>query len=741
MNNIINLKGSFEQKSRKQTFGPPQLPSEATVRVQHLKKLKDELNFLIDFWEKENIISGALISVFYNKVIAKSNRIRKLLSKGNKKSNNSIVGARFTDEINPRHIITHYIKLDILEETIQMLEKCIVILEKYFSGIITTEINKKINSKEIGFLATEISKNDFLQIIVDSYYVEKFDILSDMEEFKESSIITIYKTDNNTFDLFKKIGINLQSINVIDDITILLSPDDLFLLRKKAPYLIAMAVSDLSELDELESEFIDDGRIKIPDPKNEPFIGVIDTLFSEDVYFSKWVEYHDLVSADLPKEKTDYNHGTMVTSIIVDGPTFNPQLDDGCGRFRVRHFGVTIGGKFSSFSILRQIEEIIIKNRDIKVWNLSLGSKLEIKKNFISPEAAIIDKIQYENDVIFIIAGTNKPDLKSNEELKIGAPADSINSLVVNSVNLKNKPASYSRKGPVLSFFTKPDISYYGGDRGEPMRVCTPTGEGFTTGTSFAAPWISRKMAYLINVLGMSREVAKALIIHSSTGWESQSISSQLIGHGIVPIRIESIVTVPNDEIQFILSGTSEKYDTYNYKIPVPYSEEKYPFVAKATLCYFPYCSRNQGIDYTNTELDISLGRISPKGIKPINNNYQSSECESYICEGDARKNFRKWDNIKHIREVYSEQVRGKKVYSNKNWGVSLKTKERLDEKYGEGIKFGIIVTLKEIQGINRIEEFIHSCNLLGWIVNKIDVQNKIDIYNTAEEEIDFGDL
>lgn len=54
------------------------------------------------------------------------------------------------------------------------------------------------------------------------------------------------------------------------------------------------------------------------------------------------------------------------------------------------------------------INEIILSNKDIKVWNLSLCSKLGINPNFISPEAAILDKIQYENDVIFVIAGTNK---------------------------------------------------------------------------------------------------------------------------------------------------------------------------------------------------------------------------------------------------------------------------------------------------------------------------------------------
>ncbi|MEG3142782.1 S8 family peptidase [Streptococcus sp. 2A/TPW/M5] len=190
--------------------------------------------------------------------------------------------------------------------------------------------------------------------------------------------------------------------------------------------------------------------MSIPKPSNEPTIGVIDTMFDKNVYFSEWVEFKNVLDDEILLSDEDYRHGTMVTSIIVDGASINPELNDGCGRFKARHFGVATSGRFSSFTVLRAIKEIVVSNRDIKVWNLSLGSSMEINTNFISPEAAILDKIQYENDVIFVVAGTNKP-MNSNIK-RIGAPADSINSLVVNSVGFDGKPATYSREGLVLSF-------------------------------------------------------------------------------------------------------------------------------------------------------------------------------------------------------------------------------------------------------------------------------------------------
>ncbi len=55
-----------------------------------------------------------------------------------------------------------------------------------------------------------------------------------------------------------------------------------------------------------------------------------------------------------------------------------------------------------------------------------------------------------------------------------------------------------------------------------------------------------------------------------------------------------------------------------------------------------------------------------------------------------------------------------------------------------DDLKFGVIVTLKNRKGENRIEEFKHSCLLRGYIINEIDIKNKIDIYNTAQEEIIF---
>lgn len=740
MNSVLQLKGQFQQKKNAGGGFDKNIPAGKSVKSEHLKVLQTQLNSVLQFWERHTEIKGALVSVYYNHIVAKSNRIQGLLCRGSVDPNDSIRGSKFFNGETIQHVFTHYVSLEVLRESINRLSACIEIVDKKYKGEITHDDIYALNHG--GYYSHHyLAKTNFVKVIVDGYYVNRFTIDRDNASDAENTIITLYRTDVKTIDLLQSIGINMIEAKVIDETTVLLTPDEIRILNEHMPYLISMSVKDFSEIMPEDTQVADPRIITIPSPKEEPVIGVIDTLFDENVYFKDWVSYTKVIDDNIPIVSKDYEHGTEVSSIIVDGPTINPELDDGCGRFRVRHFGVATSGRFSSFSVLKAIRDIVIKNQDIKVWNLSLGSAMEINRNFISPEAAELDRIQSEYDVVFVVAGTNKPKEKK-EEMRIGSPADSLNSLVVNAVDFDGKPASYHRTGPVLSFFHKPDISYFGGDKGHKIRACSPLGETFVSGTSYAAPWISRKMAYLIYTLGLSREIAKALIIDSAAGWDRKDDVSHTIGYGIVPIRIEDIVQTKDDEIKFIMTGAAEEYETYTYSIPVPIYNDKQPFFARATLSYFPKCLRSQGVDYTSTEMDIHFGRVKDaKGhasILSINGNNQGSENMVYLPEENARKQYRKWDNIKHINDTITKRSRPKTVYGVGNWGLSIKTKERLRGKNGRGLPFGVVITLKEMNGVNRIDDFIKLCMVRGWIVNRIDVSNRIEVFEKAQQEITF---
>lgn len=744
MNSVLELKGEVKSRNKPSAHFPPKNIKEGEqITVADFDNLINQLDNIASFWKNDTRIGGALVSVHYKRIIPKSLRIQYLLKEKGASPDESICGAKFGEYYDngicrKAHIFTYFVSVDTLESTKKLLELCRYLLIRDYNGIATSETTKKIN--EGCYDKTLINKTRLLGCFVDVAAVLKFDIDIDDSVDKENGIVSLYRTNANNEVLLEKLGVRNISSKKLDEDTFLLDKDELTALRNEAPYLISMGVVDWTEIPELDTG--DSQELyqvqTIQNPTNEPIIGVIDSLFDENVYFSKWVEHHNMLDPSLPIDSRDYRHGTSITSLIVDAPSINPNLDDGCGNFRVRHFSVAKYGRNSSFTIIKKIRQIVAENTDIKVWNLSLGSNEEINSNFISPEAAELDSLQNEYDVIFVVAGTNNK-IDDRKDMKIGAPADSLNSLVVNSVGFDNKPASYKRVGPVLSFFYKPDVSYYGGDgnkKEELIRVCEPLGEGFRAGTSYAAPLIARKLAYLIHIMGLSKELAKALIIDSAAGWDRKDSISHDIGYGVVPVHINDIVETREDEIKFMLSGTVMKYETYTYNIPVPMVNDAFPFFAKATMAYFPKCDRKQGVDYTSTELDIHIGRVTGEDIKPIDDNTQDRQGVKGTYEEDARRLYRKWDNVKHVSEKINSKSRPRKSYGTDRWGFEIKTKERMDPNAGRGIKFGVVVTLKEMNGKNRIDDFIQACSLRGWFVNRLDINNRINLYNKGEEEL-----
>ncbi len=748
MNQLLQVKLRFSNESNSQRPNGRNLRANAETSMEKIDSICDDLRTVLRYYKNSpKFLENILVDVNYNDIIAKSNRIQALLKPPGKKTNDMVVGARFSDapEGEENHIITYYLDEATIEMTIENLSVVKKFLHDKLNGKATAKNFNEPDNK-LDYDGYKLAKSKIRDIIVDCSVIESLSVphVSGAPD-KDSFLVTFYKTELSVAKLLEKLKIDdvKHQYYFYGDDTISVTKSLYDFLESNVPYLISMVSSDFSKitLNEINKEPVKE-KISIPDPQNEPTIGVIDTLFDENVYFGKWVEntdYLDEIEKIMERGK-ERNHGTAISSIIVDGPRLNPWLDDGCGRFKVRHFGVC-AEKISTVKLVRKIKEIIANNSDIHVWNLSLGTDDEVSKNFISYDAAILDELQAQKNIIFVISGTNDNRSEKNGVLKVGSPADSLNSIVVNSVRRDGTPASYSRKGNILSFFNKPDVSYYGGDYNERIKVYTSNGETDEYGTSFAAPWISRKLSYLIDVVGLSREVAKALVIDSAAGWEyklGNYRKKDIMGYGVVPIDIEKILSSESEEIKFIVYGTSQSYKTTNYAIPVPRDDDnKYPYIARATMCYFPECSRAQGVDYTNRELSLKFGRVKPNGqIDDINENIQDED-GAHADERQSRKEFRKWENTKFISKILKAN-RPIMTYGERLWGISIISKERLASQVVGDLNFGAVITLREVNGINRIEDFIKACTLRGWIVTEIDVQNQIDVYNTNQEEIEF---
>lgn len=96
------------------------------------------------------------------------------------------------------------------------------------------------------------------------------------------------------------------------------------------------------------------------------------------------------------------------------------------------------------------------------------------------------------------------------------------------------------------------------------------------------------------------------------------------------------------------------------------------------------------------------------------------------------------WDNVKHVGEQLKPRGQPRKAYETDLWGVKVRIIERGYGHAGRGLPFGIVVTLREMNGVNRIDDFVQRCSLRGWIASTVDIQNRVNIYNASEIEIGF---
>lgn len=743
-NKIFTLEGRIFSDTKKYAFGRKKLNEKESLTSVKVQAISSRLDEVAAFWTKISLLGGALVSIHYDTIVPKGKRISRLLKeKSFDNVNDYVVGARYSGPNNkPKHVITYFVSVAALMKSAALLKEVASYIDSQCKGIIDDAAFAALQAKQ-NYKYNQLSRSALVELIYDLIHIE--DIAVDMETttVTENTVVTLYKTTKPTDKILREIGIEPLHLPRMDETTFVVTPDQMRKLQQKAPFLIAMQVEDFAKIsfEQYPTPLL--CRATIPAPTDEPIVGVIDTPFFDDVYFKQWVDYVPLIPDGVPVSSDKCKHGTAVSSIIVDGPELNPELDDGCGRFRVRHFGVLAGNSISTFDLICKIKQIVKNNPDIKVWNLSLGSIYEVQRSYVSPAAALLDKLQNELDVIFIVAGTNIPNGSHKKSMMLGSPADSLNSIVVNSVTRENNPADYTRTGPVLSFFHKPDVSYYGGVRSDPMYVCTHAGRLPMTGTSFAAPWIARKVAYLIHKMHLPREVAKALIIHSAAGWDWEYRKINALGYGVVPQNIIDILTTDPDEIRFVMYGHMDKQLAYSYDIPVPSELGKYYYRAKATLCYLPACTRGQGVDYPNTELQFKFGRVqsNKKGnpaVVSIDGNKQGEDDLRVLFEIDARNNFRKWDNTKHITDKLSKHSRPRSKKDNHMWGLQILTTDRTTTKASHNIPFAVVVTLKEQHGKNKYDEFMNLCRFKGWNVSEIDIDINNEIFASAQEDLEL---
>ena len=502
--------------------------------------------------------------------------------------------------------------------------------------------------------------------------------------------------------------------------------------------------------------------------ESDIIIGIIDGGISQkNTYLNKWIYGREQYVGD---EYIDTRHGTFIASTIQYGNILNDIEGEVSRRFSFLdvialpnsdpYYGPV--DSLSEDDLMDIIEAVVSKhNKEVKIWNLSLGVPDKICENKISDLAVFCDYIQDTYDVQFFISSGNLDDgpyrewpsqFGIDEVDRLISPADSVRAITVgaisyndscDSVTRRNEPSPFSRRGPGANFIVKPDVVDYGGNcringdcNGIGMKGLDEYGniiEGI--GTSYSNPRIVRKFATIFDEM-LPRDIllAKAMLIHSARlnsrdviSYNNENI--RYYGFGMPDDKITEVLKCSENEAtlvfkQSIMSGSHLELMDF------PYPESlirngKYVGEICMTLAYQPELNEDFGQEYCRANINVGFGpykysddgKIDYKSEVPLEKKWESKY------ESEQVENGFKWSPIKSY-------------YRNIKQGINQKDgwKLRVDmtPRYKANISkqdFILIITIKAPEeNMDIYSEIINGLRTNGYISNDLEIKSQLRV-------------
>lgn len=94
--------------------------------------------------------------------------------------------------------------------------------------------------------------------------------------------------------------------------------------------------------------------------------------------------------------------------------------------------------------------------------------------------------------------------------------------------------------------------------------------------------------------------------------------------------------------------------------------------------------------------------------------------------------------HVKHISEPLASGSKPKKVYANPMWGMMIRKSSRYQKGSHDPQRFGVVVTIHNLKGENRIDTFMQQCSAIGWMVERVEIDNELKIYEHSQVEVEF---
>ena len=476
-----------------------------------------------------------------------------------------------------------------------------------------------------------------------------------------------------------------------------------------------------------------------------PMIGIIDGGVGR--HFGEWVRHRWGILAD---EDRDEAHGSFIGGILVAGSTYNPsgavREPDGCDLIDVDVFPSDQAG-FAQYypngvaDFLDEVEEAIASCRGrfgVRIFNLSLNTNLLANTDRYSIEAARIDRIAEDHDVLLVVSAGNLegPDARpeweaDNDRVLAGlararndgilVPAESVRNLSVAALNppghpasIAYAPASYSRRGPGLRTGLKPDLAHVGGAgphdpvAGSGLFSCAADGSHCSErGTSFAAPQVAKTLARLdASIEGtVSRETLMALVVHSAqvpepvTGRVLSGVARDLVGFGH-PDVADEILEGNDHKITLVFASRlhEDKELTFDFAWPPSLvgPDGQCRGEVSLTLVATPPLNYAHGAEFVRVNMEAALQQEH-------NGKYKSRLAPAYLpagieggtYEADLIDHALKWGPTK----IYAKRM-PKGVGRSSSWRLAVSYLTRAGEIMPEhGVPFTAILTIADPSG------------------------------------------
>ena len=507
-------------------------------------------------------------------------------------------------------------------------------------------------------------------VAIQNYYKKMFLPISEIK--LKGKLILSFSSKETRNEYLQKNDIALDSKNklILNDNTIIINSkyvknfnNVISFAKNNQINLVKNIVTQINQLSNLEEVL-----------QNAPVIGILDESISQTSPFRNLINVTSYLNNHIPS-----GHGEAVSSIAYAGDKLN-NFDDGCNNFNVHLFEVFEDG-ISEDEIVRRIEMAIkSKHDEIKIWNFSINIMFEdaFSNGKITWMATQLDRIQKKYNVLIIQSSGNKSE--NNFSKKILAPSDSIKSLVVNAISSKknNKHADYSLDGHYEFFTRKPDLAYFGGSKNEPVFFLKDGKIASSYGTSYAAPFVARKMAQLVYYENKTILEAKALIIHASyMNEDSNSIKN---GWGVVPHNINDILNTNDHSIRFVFNENISDTKTAFMKLKIPQNDVQKYSVYITWLCSEKFDAKF-GCEYLRSSVNMNAGPINKdnklvpwRKVNP--HKVETSEGEVLAREKELIKFYGKWKSINCAKDVLS---RTRKGISTKTYGFFTKIDKRMN--------------------------------------------------------------